>query len=119
MACRTLAHGPFRGSLVIRQRMMPEGVVTPSVRLGIFLTVFDLHIDSVVRAISIPASGRLRARAGWERWVKNRGQFFYNDSSVWKLACLQIGMSVFLLYIPIISFGEVRLVTAPRRLSVL
>src|SRR5437762_13457962 len=100
------------------QRIMAESVSNPFVRLALFPSVFDLHIDSVVRAIEIPASGRLRARAVWERRVKNTGQFFYNDGSLWKLACLQIGINVFLLYVHMMVFGEVRLGTAPRLVAV-
>src|SRR3954463_8007899 len=111
MASRTLAHRPFRGSLVIGQWMMSEGEVTPSVRLGKFLAVFDLHVDSVVRAIEIPAPGRFRARAVRKSGIKKTGQFFYNDCSFWKLAFLQIGINVFLLYVHVMVFGEVRLGT--------
>src|SRR5712664_878447 len=91
--------------------MMPKSEEAPVVSLCKTLTVFYRHVDAVVRAIEVPASRRFLTRAVWERRVKNPGQFFYNDRSFWKLACLQIGINVFLLDVHVMVFGEVRLGT--------
>src|SRR6266436_8433794 len=91
--------------------MMAEGEEAPAIRLGKALTVFHSHVDAVVLAVKVPASGRFLTRAGWKSRVKNPGQFFYDDRSFWKLTCLQIGINVFLLDVYVMIFGEVRLGT--------
>src|SRR6201997_2663042 len=87
---------------------MSERKKAPVVRVGEAFTVFDRYIDPVKSAGEIPTPGRLCARAVWKSGVKNTGEFFHNDRSLWKLACLQIGINVFLLYVNVMVFGEVR-----------
>jgi len=89
--------------------MMPKSKEAPAVGLCKALTVFYCQVDAVVLAIEIPTSGWFLTRAVWESRVKNPGQFFYDDSSFWKLARLQIRINVFLLNIDVMIFGEVRL----------
>jgi hypothetical protein len=91
--------------------MMPIGEETPAVCLCEALAVFYGHVDAVVSTVKIPASGGFLTRAVWELWVKNPGQFFYDDRSFWKIACFQICINVFLLDIDVMIFGEVRLGT--------
>src|SRR5258705_7241974 len=89
--------------------MMPESVVTPAVGLGILLTVFYRKVDAVELTIEIPASRWFLARAVWKSRIEDASQFFYYDRSLWKVACLQIRINVFLLDVDVMIFGEVRL----------
>src|SRR3954471_17394619 len=109
MASGTLGHWPFRGGLVVWQWMMPKGEEAPAIRLCEPLAVFYGHVDAVVHAVEVPASGRFLARAIWELWVKNAGQFFYDHRSFWKVPCFQICIDVFLFDIYVMIFGEIRL----------
>src|ERR1700739_2967943 len=108
VASGTFGHGFLSCRLVIRHRMMPKSEEAPAVCLCKALTVFHRHVDAVVRAVEIPASRRFLTRAVGKSRVKNPGQFFYDDRSFWKLACLQIGINVFLLDVYVMLFGEVR-----------
>src|SRR5580700_5164546 len=92
--------------------MMAEGEEAPAIGIGKALTVFHRHVDAVVCAVEIPASGWFLTRAVWKSRVKNPGQFFYDDRSFRKLACLQISINVFLLDVYVMIFGEVRPGTA-------
>src|SRR4029077_18619151 len=111
MAARTFGHRFFRGARSIRQWMMPEGEKSPAVGLSEALAVFHRHVDAVVLAVEISTSGWFLTRTVWKSRIKNPGQFLYDDCSFWKLACLQIGIDVFLLDVHVMIFGEVRLGT--------
>src|SRR4029450_12145760 len=87
---------------------MPKRKKAPVVGFGEALTVFDRYIDPVETAGEIPTPGGFCARAVWKSGVKNPVEFFYNDRSLWKVACFQIGINVFLLYVHVMVFGEVR-----------
>ena len=111
MASGALGRRPFRGGLVVWQWMMPKGEETPAVRFCEALAVFYGHVDAVVHTVEIAASGWFLTRAVWELWVKNTGQFFYDDRSFRKVASFEICINVFLLNIYVMIFGEVRLGT--------
>src|SRR5580704_10782814 len=106
MAARTFGHRFFRGARSIRQWMMTESEKSPAVGLSKALAVFHRHVDAVVLAVEISTSGWFLTRAVWKSRIKNPGQFFYDDCSFWKLACLQIGIDVFLLDVNVMIFGE-------------
>jgi hypothetical protein len=112
MASGTLGRRPFRGGFLVWQWMMPIGKETPAVRVCEALAVFYGHVDAVVRTIEIPASGGFLTGPVWKSRVKNPDQFFYDDRSFRKIACLQIYIDVFLFDIYVMIFGEVRLGTA-------
>src|ERR1700754_832885 len=89
--------------------MMAECVVPPAVGIGILLTVFYRQVDTVVLAIEVSTSGSFVARAVGKGRIEDPSQFFYDDRSFWKIACLQIRIDVFLLDVHMMIFGEVGL----------
>src|SRR4029077_4135365 len=99
----------FSGGLRIWQWMMPESEEAPVIGLSKLLTVFHRYIDPVVLAVEISTSRWFIPRAVGILRIKNPRQLFYEDRSFWKGACLQIGIDVFLFYVYVMIFGEVRL----------
>jgi hypothetical protein len=98
---------------------MPKSEETPPIRVSKLLTVFHRYVDAVVRAVKISTSGRFRTRAVGKLRIKNQRQLFYENRSFGKLACLQIGIDVFLFYVYVMVFGEVRLGTASGLVAVI
>src|SRR5580692_8396392 len=89
--------------------MVPKSEEAPVIRLGEPLAVLHCHVDAVVSAVEITSTGWLLSGAVRKSRVKNPGQLFYDDRSFWKLACLQIGVDVFLFNVYVVILGEVRL----------
>src|SRR6516165_4400711 len=111
MAPRTYGHRAFRGGRIVRQWMMPEGKKAPLVGPRKPLTVLHRHVDTVVLTVEIPASGGFRARAVRKSRFKDPGQLFDDDRSLGKGPGCQIRIDIFLFYVYMMKFGEVRLGT--------
>src|SRR5262245_1850500 len=57
VAAGTLGHRRLCGHLVVRQRVVAEGEVAPAVGLRKPLAVLHRHVDAVVFAVEVAASG--------------------------------------------------------------